>query len=511
MSDIRKSRQEEEFAELVEKAKDIPILQVIGSLEQVYDSRRRPLSKEELASATYGNYLALCPFHPDENLGSFVITPSKNMWYCFTERIGTSGIHYEMRKFRDKDGNDLSFREAVLHLNYRFGNITEEEYKKWRGKKLDPGLVSRIEKKHKKETAYHPEEAHVAPENVVSVVYNLIPRICGLKEKHRTHLLRERGLRTEDLADYFTFPTRRMDLAKAIYREIAELMAHKIFGKPLKELSTEQLTWLDNDSKAMRQLKDELPYVPGFYRNGQGRIEFISYTGIGFVVRDDQKKPLGISVRKDKAQEGEKRYVWFSSGFAQGKDGCTGGASSGSPGGVIFPKKEGRDALCITEGRFKAEAIASKGKTAVYVSGVGNWQKIMPMILRLKKDRTKALVLFDADMMGNTAVHGQLASFCEALQKEAGLTPYLGVWRKENGKGFDDLVQKKGHSYKDYIHYVRFIEFEPKYQQTLRDVLAGMGLKNIKDVSTKSQRQEFNKAMQAGVEEAVFGKGEKKQ
>ena len=120
------------FEDLTQKVLKIPILQVIGSLEQVYDSRRRPLSKEELASATYGNYLALCPFHPDENLGSFVITPSKNMWYCFTERIGTSGIHYEMRKFRDKDGNDLSFREAVLHLNYRFGNITEEEYKKWK-------------------------------------------------------------------------------------------------------------------------------------------------------------------------------------------------------------------------------------------------------------------------------------------------------------------------------------------------------------------------------------------
>ena len=301
-----------------------------------------------------------------------------------------------------------------------------------------------------------------------------------------------------------------MDLANAIYREVAGMMANKVFKKPLKDLTIEQMKWLDNDSKAMKQLKDELPYVPGFYRSSSGRIEFISYTGIGFVVRDDRKKPLGISVRKDKAQEGEKRYVWFSSGFAQGKDGCTGGASSGSPGGVIFPKKEGRDALCITEGRFKAEAIASKGKTAVYVSGVGNWRKIMPMILRLKKGRTKALVLFDADMMGNTAVHGQLASFCEALQKEAGLTPYLGLWRKENGKGFDDLVLKKGNSYKDYIYYEKFTGFEPKYQQVLKDVLAEMGLKSVQDVSTKAQRQEFNKAMQDGVEEAVFGKGEKK-
>ena len=144
------------------------------------------------------------------------------------------------------------------------------------------------------------------------------------------------------------------------------------------------------------------------------------------------------------------------------------------------------------------------------MSGVGNWRKIMPMILRLKKGRTKALVLFDADMMGNTAVHGQLASFCEALQKEAGLTPYLGLWRKENGKGFDDLVLKKGNSYKDYIYYEKFTGFEPKYQQVLKDVLAEMGLKSVQDVSTKAQRQEFNKAMQDGVEEAVFGKGEKK-
>ena len=80
--------------------------------------------------------------------------------------------------------------------------------------------------------------------------------------------------------------------------------------KPLKDLTIEQMKWLDNDSKAMKQLKDELPYVPGFYRSSSGRIEFISYTGIGFVVRDDRKKPLGISVRKDKAQEGEKRYGW---------------------------------------------------------------------------------------------------------------------------------------------------------------------------------------------------------
>jgi DNA primase len=38
------------------------------------------------------NYQSLCPFHADRHMGSFTISPKKNMCYCFTCEKGGDAV-----------------------------------------------------------------------------------------------------------------------------------------------------------------------------------------------------------------------------------------------------------------------------------------------------------------------------------------------------------------------------------------------------------------------------------
>ena len=234
----------------------------------------------------------------------------------------------------------------------------------------------------------------------------------------------------------------------------------------------------------------------------ENRMDFTSYKGIGFLVRDDRGRVQGIQIRRDTVKEGESRYVWFSSAFAATAPGCSGGASSCSPGGVIYPKiKKADPALCITEGRFKAEQIAKKGNIAVYISGVSTWKSVLPMIERLKGDRKKVYVMFDSDMMGNTAVHSQLQEICETLKKH-GLVPYLILWPIEKGKGFDDLVLGQGSQYYEHLRDIPYGRFEPLFQKSMKETLGKYGAARVRDVK-KENTSAFNRDMQAAVQKAV--------
>ena len=494
----KKRMRSEYFVGLANKVQKLPIMCVIGSLEQIYTNTRQPVPEEDLENIRGGNYMALCPFHADESLGSFVITPSKNMWWCFTEGIGWSTIHFEMRYF------DLSFSDAVFHLAKRFSLLSEEEEKQYAGKKIDADLVKRVEVEmdRRKKTP----QKKVDPKLIHSV-YSTFPILCPLKEKHKKHLLKERHLSEEDLKDYFTVPNRNRQLAKSVYREFAVQVAKKAFpDRKFSELSDKELVFLET-SKAMKMLKEELIHVPGFFKNGN-KIDFSAYPGIGFLVRDDSGMVVGIQIRRDTVKEGESRYTWFSSSFAAYNDMYEGGGSPGAPGGVIFPKTDKENpALCITEGRFKAEQIAKKGNIAVYVSGVSSWRNIMPMIQRLRGDRKSVLVMFDADLMGNTAVHGQLIALCEELRK-TGLAPYLVLWKIRHGKGFDDLVIRTGTSYKDKLSYVPCGKFEKQYRKALAEALSEMGVNDVRDIE-KNKSQQFKHMLQNGVENAVCRKEEK--
>lgn len=479
------------FAELVAMVKKLPVLAVIGTVVPVYTSGKRPVPEQDLYEARSGQYLALCPFHADETLGSFVITPQKDMWWCFAEGFGGSGISFEMKYY------DLGFKDAVFHLAKRFSLLTKEEEKLYRNREIDDDAAKRVESSFKSRQM----ESRKAPAEITAKVYEAVKEVCPLKEMHERHLLKERRLEKGDLRDYFTFPTRKKDLARAVYRQIGAQEAMRVYGKKIKDLTKDECRDIE---ERLSDIRENLPYVPGFFFDGT-KVDFSSARGIGFLVRDERGIPRGIQIRRDSVKDGEPRYVWFSSSFAACKDSCRGGSSPGAPGGVIYPKEKMEDpALCITEGRFKAEAIARKGNIALYVSGVSSWKNILPTIAVLREKRKHIYIMFDADMMGNTAVHGQLYGMCTQL-RQSGLCPVLVLWKKCDGKGFDDLILHTGNDYADKLTYISFPQFEVIYQRVLREVLSEMEAADIRQLD-KEKREQFCRLLQNGVEEEACAK-----
>lgn len=70
------------------------------------------------------NYVGKSPF-TDEKSGSFMVSPAKNMWKCFSTGIGgTSPIKFVMQK------NSLTFPEAINELATAFGINIEHDHEK---------------------------------------------------------------------------------------------------------------------------------------------------------------------------------------------------------------------------------------------------------------------------------------------------------------------------------------------------------------------------------------------
>lgn len=110
--------------------------------------------------------------------------------------------------------------------------------------------------------------------------------------------------------------------------------------------------------------------------------------------------------------------------------------------------------------------------------------------------------MFDADMMGNTAVHSQLKEICESLQ-EHGLKPFLLLWPIEKGKGFDDLVLSQGSIYHRFMADISYRRFEPLYEKAVQKVLSRYSVTRIRDIKEAAARASFNKDVQEAVQRII--------
>ena len=577
--------------ELAEACMQLPVTVVIGSCGITLYRRPSayPLSEAELQTAK-GTFLAACPFHNGTPNGSFKITRTEkeNFWFCFKDgftQANWSVIDFEMRYFGfwedawdaapkqvDRKKKQEARKNAILHLARRFGLMQEDEYRKMSGRSFAGEAFAQIER-----TVMQRPDEQRAPEkradpDVIDLVYRTIPQCCPLSVQHIRHLQQVRGLSQAEMKDYFTFPTRRMDLAGNVYRALASDLAKRKYGKALRFLSKQEAEAVEKDPM-LSKVKDQFPYVPGFFMDSRGRVSFMAQKGIGFLVKNDFGKAVGIQIRRDDVQtgreamnardvlldasipgaedvlrkmistardaegpkdfirlvcetvsDGEKaaallgdkqmdalyqavkrdttRYVWFSSAFALTMDGCQGGASSSSPGGILYPETvTDHTPVCITEGRFKAVQIAKHGCIAVYVSGVSTWKRIMPMLKRIMKDRKTIYVLFDSDMMGNPAVYGSLSGMALALE-EHGWKPVLGLWPIQAGKGFDDLVLSKGSdAFAEYLTYLPYSRFAGIRDQVMKDMLRKYRVSAVREVKDMKQ---FVSNLQASVEHACL-------
>ena len=469
MANLQEQRKVEFIEQMLNEVHAIPINEVVGSVVPLVQRGR--------------HYMGLCPFHPDHRLGSFVVTPDKNIWQCFAEGIGGGPEKFYMEYYH------IGYLQAAFRLAREYHIISEKDYQQYSNKRYNKETVEVIRNKIEEPMKM---EFRRASYETITAVYSVIPSICKLSDAHTEHLRKVRYL--TDLSDYFTVPTRRMDLPGRIINSIRDRIETEVEADP----SIPDNLKLNEVEKRIAVIEDELPYVPGFfYNNSAQKVDFVSYKGIGILCRDADGKPVGIQVRRDTVKEGEQRYIWFSSTFAQ-KDGS--GASSGSPGGYI-PCGKTKASICITEGRFKAEKIAEKGNDAVYVSGVSTWKSVLPILKKIRKGRDTVYLMFDSDMMGNIAVHKQLVAFENELEKNHFQTRIV-LWKIEDGKGFDDLVINKGSHYKDCMKGVSYQAFSRIYEMVLQEVLKSFEVSSPREIKPEDADL-FNQRMQRMVEKEI--------
>ena len=90
-------------------------------------------------------YVCLCPFHADENLGNFSINPAKGVYKCFACGAGGDAIKFLM-EYRD---SKLTYPEALHYLAHKYSIPVDDDYDKERWKNIKPATPKQIVEVHK--------------------------------------------------------------------------------------------------------------------------------------------------------------------------------------------------------------------------------------------------------------------------------------------------------------------------------------------------------------------------
>lgn len=357
--------------------------------------------------------MGYCPFHQGSHLGSFIVTPDKGLWKCFTcgDGYGGNGINF-VSKYKGINYLDAAFDIAKDH-----GLISFDEYEKFANQNYSDNyireLTERQERKHKKNS---PNQVK-ANAQIIHNVYLCIKENSVLSPDHKETLINERKLSPERIKeDYFTFPIRSKE-------------------KIIKKIQEQYPEYSDAI----------LSTVPGFFiKKSTGKLSYSGYKGLGILIRDCNGMIQAIQIRKDTKKEEESRYTWFSSSFASYKpEEFIGGCGSGSPKDVLFPNVDKKHILCITEGRFKSEKLIESGNTSISVQGVTSWKGIEKSISGCLKKivYSKIYLFFDSDILGNHFLFVQSEKMVRFLQAQfPDITFYYAFWHKKDGKGIDDCI-----------------------------------------------------------------------
>ena len=361
------------FAEIKKLIEDIPISSVLENWEP-----------ETLNGK--------CCFHDDTNAGSFKYKDDDKkggMFKCFCCGVTGDKVDFVMKH------DNVDFKEATYRIAVHFGKISQEEYKKISSNPTTKPIVLVQPKTIKKVN-----EAERLPDWYLDIVYSDLRQMAGLTEEHREYLL-GRGVKEEDLINYFSMPT----------------FDEKFLSK-LKE--------------KYKNPKDFIG-VPGFYVEDR-KIHGRNIEGIGIPIKNSDGQITAIQVRKDKVRSKEARYIFFSSA------GLNQGCSCGAQVDIQLPDKSG--SVLITEGHFKAVEICKHfDSTVISVQGVNNTKELDNEIPRMleKRDIRRFIIAFDADMMHNPAVKKAANKLKVQLEKFDIPTGFM-VWDEKFGKGADDVI-----------------------------------------------------------------------
>jgi len=396
------------YEKIFESVLNIPIIEIM----EKYDVHLK---------RSGSNYVGPSPFRENSSNTSFTISPRMNIFKDWTLDVGGNGIKFVSLK------ENISYAEAGLFIAYNFEIIDKLSFEKLTKNKSNFKDVSlNLEIEHNKRAEQKKKEK--ADPQVLNDIYSLFKSFCKLSEKHLDHLKNERELDDEEIKEqeFFSFPTR------AILRR---------FLKSIEEKYENQ---------------DVLGSIPGFYRRvGDLNFTFMFVKGIGFPIKLDGKNISAFQIRKDVVKEGESRYIWFSSSFAEDdpKNKVELGTGSGAPFDVIIPNKIKNKVIFITEGKFKGLRISKTfNSIACSVQGIANGQKVIPFLKTIQNNKSiinnskkdfvfdTVYIAYDADFLYNPAVLKQSLKLGRECQKQ-GFETYFVIWDPKMGKGIDDAIQ----------------------------------------------------------------------
>lgn len=373
--------------EVIEAVGQLSIRQVIEDIANV-DFNSRGFSQSPFRTG-------------DSETTSFSVSDSKNLFTDWKLKPqGYSGGPIKFVQLYQK----VTFVEAVLELAGKYGIMTAEELSKYAGRKVQVVEAKPIR------MAPQSHNAEKAPIERIDKVYRKILELCPLTAEDR-QTIRGRGFTDKEIDDakFFTLPNR-------------------IIVRKLEEAGFTQ---------------EDFDGVPGFYKYKEDdkRFTFNAATGIGLPVFNQDGMLVGLQRRARSVSPNGSRYGWISSSSADGitkKGEQVFGYHGVGPGAPIDYKKKG-SRLAITEGIFKSISLLREEDwdfSVASVQGVGNWKGIDDIL----KLHSEAVIIYDADLVTNDMVIQQVSLLANYIYGITGNKAKVMYWKKEYGKGIDDVL-----------------------------------------------------------------------
>lgn len=375
------------------------------------------------------------------------ITYSKNCFHCFScdAKGGPIGLYSLL------SGKDII--TSALDLSLSVGGITDSEYRMVINDHNN-GNCLRFQKRERE------KEFRPAPDAIRNLIYKELVSMdaFSLTDEIRDYLKNNRNI-TENLSeDFFCY--------------------HKEFS----------VTELINRLKANYKNFEPkvLAGVPGFYfkqcpdnpKKGWWRfVQPPKNPTLGLLIKNSSNEIVGLQMRD--IRPGCKYYWISSNNINNSNEGYMYGTTPGSPVSVEYPEHIKNSTVIITEGKFKAlEFVKRTGSITLSVQGVSNCSKIPDVIkkvVQVKRDvfehqELNIYIGFDADLITNRNVFNNLKKLSVSLNTDF---PYIHVnilvWKKEYGKGFDDLTHTP--NYQSFLKLIRDYKFVALYESSLEFLL----------------------------------------
>lgn len=458
-----------------------------------------------VGSKTARNVKALCPFHGDTSTGNFTMTNSNKVYKCFSCGHGGNGAISFFIDLHNGDKKNKQTRfKALMHLAKEFNIITEAQYLDVMNNEESSEEFKRgvkVNNYKKKKTLLQKTNAEIMT-GVYNCLAACVPSIAKnsnltmspfpqLTVEHYNHLKNERFLSDKEIErdGYFSLPGEVSTSADEVMEHLTiALLGRRVIPNSLSVMEIIDLVKNQRQSIDYTVLKG----VPGFFQRTYNQQWSLNMKkGLAMPIKNNNGLITAIQVREF---EGDAKYTFYTSSFADGTKGADNGVGVGTNIDVIRPLQMKTSALFITEGKFKATAISKHfGATVLGLQGINATEGLIDMVAEVyntsEKKPTAIYIALDADVCCNSNIAKAIFKISGDLEAQfvhdkAYLPIFITGWDMDLGKGIDDMILN-GH--KSKVAKVDKATFENAYKQMVLQVRA------YENLQTKDDFKAFEK------------------